>query len=190
MEQLTLVARALANAEAAKDAFVRYHAQRTASIARHFAEALGFKGDQVTEIELGALIHDVGLIGVPDAILRKEGPLDPDERKIVQMHPTVGAEVVHDLPVSDIVRNIVKHHHEKWDGTGYPDRLKGLSIPIEAQIVSLCDYWDTMTTARPYKPALPTEKCIEELKKQKGFFDPDLVERFLAVVETFEPHLT
>jgi putative two-component system response regulator len=134
----------------------------------HFARILG---------------HDVGKIGIPDRVLLKPGPLDPDEWKIMQSHAHIGAEIIgqHDHGVLGLARNIALSHHEKWDGSGYPNGLAGKDIPLEGRICAIADVFDALTSIRPYKKAWTESEALDFLVKQKGkHFDPELVDLFLA----------
>ncbi len=182
--------RALTNAIDARDTYTKFHSSRVSSIARHFATHLhGLGWGRISEkkikaIEMGGYMHDVGKIGVPDYVLRKEGKLTSEERMIIEMHPTIGADIIENLDLPWHIMPIVRHHHERWDGSGYPDNLSGEEIAAEAQIVSVADFWDALSTARPYKPAFTPERCIEELQKQSGkHFNPELVEIFVPFVD-------
>jgi putative two-component system response regulator len=130
-----------------------------------------------------APMHDVGKIGIPDRILQKPGPLDPDEWKIMQSHATIGAEIIgqHDSGMLGLARNIALSHHEKWDGSGYPQGLAGEQIPLEGRICAVADVFDALTSVRPYKKAWTEEEAIDFLVKQKGrHFDPALVDLFIT----------
>ncbi|MBM3461336.1 MAG: tetratricopeptide repeat protein [Armatimonadetes bacterium] len=176
--------KALTNAIDARDTYTRFHSSRVSKVARRFAEHLGYKDDNLTAIEMGGYMHDVGKIGVPDFVLQKEGKLTEAERMIMEEHPVIGAEIIENIMLPWKILPIVRGHHERWNGSGYPDGLKGNAIPREAQIVSISDFFDALSTARAYKPAYPPAKCIEEMKKVAGIhFDPLLVERFVPFVD-------
>lgn len=172
--------KALTNAIDARDAYTQFHSKRVSNIARHFAMFLGMSESEVTAIEMGGYVHDVGKIGVPDYVLRKEGKLTDEERLVIETHPTIGADILENLPLPWKILDIVRHHHEKWDGSGYPQGLKGGQIPRNAQIVSISDMWDALVTARPYKPAYSFNKSVEILQSHSGtYFDPALVDQFI-----------
>ncbi|WP_146066929.1 HD-GYP domain-containing protein, partial [Candidatus Venteria ishoeyi] len=128
-----------------------------------------------------APMHDIGKIGIPDAILRKPGKLDDTEWTIMKQHPEIGANILKgDTPLQHMARDIALYHHEKWDGSGYPQGLAGTQITLAARIVAVADVFDALTTVRPYKAAWPVEKAVEFMQKQAGqHFDPDLVRLFL-----------
>jgi HD-GYP domain-containing protein (c-di-GMP phosphodiesterase class II) len=128
---------------------------------------------------MAGLLHDVGKIGVPDDILRKSGPLDPDERATVRAHPELGERILTSTAM-DSVLPWIRHHHERWDGEGYPDGLRAVAIPLEARILTVCDAWDAMTSDRPYRAALTRQEAAAELVANMGTqFDPAVVEVFL-----------
>ena len=153
----------------------------------HFARVLGLAAG-MTELEADDLLHaapmhDVGKIGIPDRILQKPGPLDAQEWKIMQSHALIGAEIIgeHDSGMLGLARNIALTHHEKWDGTGYPNGLAGEAIPLEGRICAVADVFDALTSVRPYKKAWTEEEAIKLLVDQKGkHFDPTLVDLFIA----------
>jgi len=151
----------------------------------HFSRILGIAAG-MTEVEADDLLHaapmhDVGKIGIPDRILQKPGPLDPDEWKIMQSHVTIGAEIIgeHDGGMLALARQIALTHHEKYDGSGYPNGLAGEAIPLAGRIVAIADVFDALTSVRPYKKAWTEEEAVNFLREQKGrHFDPQLVELF------------
>ena len=133
-------------------------------------------------LEFAALLHDVGKIAVPDAILRKPGPLTPEEWDVMHRHPYYSRQIV--APVEPLRRLTpwIYHHHERWDGTGYPDGLKGEAIPLAARIIAVADVWDALRSDRPYRKAWPEEKAWEHIREQAGkHFDPQVVEVFLRM---------
>jgi putative two-component system response regulator len=131
------------------------------------------------------MLHDVGKIGIPEAILGKTNGLTADERMILRRHPEIGERICLPLASARDFAPIVRHHHERWDGAGYPDGLAGVEIPLGARIVSLVDAWDAMTHDRPYRRAAPATEAIEELNRERGRqFDPDLTVAFIGLVES------
>jgi len=184
------VIRSLALTIESRDPCTGGHCERLAMYASAFGEALQLDRATIGALELGGYLHDVGKIGVPDAILLKPGPLDPEERRVMERHTLIGEQLIAELRSLDRVRAIVRHHHERLDGSGYPDRLVGSAIPIEAQILSIVDAFDALTTERPYKKTLTREAACRELtaEAERGWKDPDLVARFIALVNlgTFE----
>ena len=178
------VVAALANAVEAKDATTERHCQRLAGLAYDLAVAAELDPAAVKGVTFGALLHDIGKIGVADVILRKPGTLSDDEWLEMRRHPLIGEEICRPLASSSLFTPIVRHHHERWDGGGYPDRLRGDAIPIGARIVGLVDAFDAMIHDRPYRPAVGARRAIDELRREAGRqFDPGLVEAFLAIVD-------
>lgn len=175
---------ALAAAVDAKDHYTYGHSRKVNIFAVVLAEALGLPSDEVSRISTSALLHDIGKIGVPDHILNKKGELDAQEWESIMSHPRLGANIVgnvHDL--SPCVGSIL-YHHEKWDGSGYPEGLRGKSIPIGARILAIADAFAAMASARPYREALADEVALERLKAAAGTqFDPELVDVFVREVE-------
>jgi putative two-component system response regulator len=132
---------------------------------------------------LGGFLHDLGKIAVPDRVLLKSGPLDLEERTVIQTHPVIGADLVHGMRTLDDVRPIIRHHHERLNGSGYPDGLKGGEIPLGARIMAVVDVYDALCTARPYKPALSHDVAIDILLRETeaGSWDPRIVRTFIAM---------
>src|SRR5574343_388327 len=157
------------------------HIWRIAAYARQLAEAVGWPKEKCVLLEQAAPMHDTGKIGIPDSVLRKPGALDGDEWGIMQTHCQIGYEILSssDAPVFVMAAEIALHHHEKWDGSGYPDGLIGKAIPESARIVALVDVFDALTMKRPYKEAWPVEQAIETLREGAGHhFEPSLVDVF------------
>ena len=184
METAQAVVMALANAVEAKDLVTEQHCERLAVVAARLCERLGIGADEREAITYGALLHDVGKIGIPEALLSKPGALTPDEWVVLRRHPEIGERICRPLGLSQSFAPIVRHHHERWDGGGYPDGLRGTSIPVGARIVALADAFDAMTHDRPYRSAFPTAFALDELRRQRGGqFDPELVEPFIACLD-------
>jgi HD-GYP domain-containing protein (c-di-GMP phosphodiesterase class II) len=147
-------------------------------------ERLRLSLPDLLELELGALLHDLGKVRVPDRVLSKPGPLDPAERELVNRHPVWGAELLEQVPGLEPVATIVRFHHERWDGTGYPDGLPRDRIPVASRVVAVCDAYQAMTSARPYRAALPPAAAAYELRTGAGTqFDPALVDCFVEVLQ-------
>jgi putative two-component system response regulator len=166
-----------------KDNETGLHVIRMSHFARILGLAAGMTEHEADDLLHAAPMHDVGKIGIPDRILQKPGPLDPDEWKIMQGHATIGAEIIgeHDGGMLALARNIALTHHEKWDGSGYPKGLAGEAIPLEGRICAIADVFDALTSVRPYKKAWTEDAAVEFLVQQKGkHFDPMLVELFIA----------
>lgn len=167
----------LAQAIELKDAYTRGHCDRVALYALRIAEDLGLGEDLKRQLRHGSWLHDCGKIGVPEGILNKNGALTPEEFAVVRNHPAWGAEVAGHAKVSRVVANVIRHHHEKVDGTGYPDGLAGDEIPLEARIVAVADVFDALTSDRPYRPGFPWPKAAGILRSMAGaHLDPALVE--------------
>jgi diguanylate cyclase (GGDEF)-like protein len=168
---------ALANALEANDEYTSSHARWITDLALKVGEGLGLDTRSLKRLELGALFHDIGKIGIPEAILSKPGPLTADERKLVEKHPELGERIIAPIDRLEEVRPIVRHCHERYDGTGYPDRKAGEDIPIESRIILVCDAYHAMTTDRPYRKRLPKEEALRRLDEGSGTqFDPAVVE--------------
>jgi putative nucleotidyltransferase with HDIG domain len=166
----------------AKDPYTAGHSQRVRGIALAIGRELGLPRERLETLGAAALFHDVGKIGVPDAILTKPTTLDPSEFEAIKGHAARGAEIVSKLSRFEGSVPAIRHHHERWDGGGYPDGLVGEQIPLDASIVGLADAWDAMTTERPYAPALTTRAALEQVRLGHGSqFRPDVVDAFLAV---------
>lgn len=170
----------------ARDASTDGHCQRLARYATALGRAIGVSQDELGALDRGGYLHDVGKIGIPDAVLLKPGPLTDDERLLMQQHTVIGERLCGNLRSLAAVRPIVRWHHERLDGSGYPDGLRGDAIPLCAQIVGVVDVFDAVTTARPYRGALPTERARELLlaEVRVGRFSPDLVREFLGLLDT------
>jgi putative two-component system response regulator len=181
------LASALANAIEARDSYLHGHCERLASLAVRMGELLGLRPDEVETIRLGAILHDVGKIGIPDRVLLKPGPLDDEERRIVETHPEIGDKLLEPLDLLAAARPIVRHHHERWDGVGYPDRLVGADIPLGARIVAVADSIEVMTSRQLYRsPRTPTE-VIAELHACRGAqWDPEIVDLALSLIDSGE----
>ena len=168
-----------------KDRYTKLHSEDVACYALFLAERIGFDEELLPALRTAGLLHDVGKIGVPDDILRKPGHLTPYEYEIVKHHVTLGDLIVRDLPDVDIVRAGVRHHHERWDGGGYMDRLVGEQIPLIARILAVADAYSAMTTSRPYRKALGVEQALEELRAGAGTqLDGRLVDAFVTGIES------
>nr|MDQ3823703.1 diguanylate cyclase [Actinomycetota bacterium] len=177
----------LSNALEAKDGYTDAHAQEICSLAVGVARRLGLAGPTLRSVELGALLHDVGKIRVPESVLDKPGPLTEDEWALMRTHPEVGQRILAPIaPLADVLP-IVRGSHERWDGGGYPDGLAGEEIPLGARIVAVCDAFRAMVEPRPYRPARSREDALEELAANAGGqFDPACVEALLAVLADLE----
>jgi HD-GYP domain-containing protein (c-di-GMP phosphodiesterase class II) len=173
---------ALANALEANDEYTSSHARWITDTALHVGRMLGLDGKALKRLELGALFHDIGKIGVPEAILSKPGPLTDEEWNVVRLHPELGARILAPIERLEDVCDIVRHCHEHWDGSGYPGGLAGDEIPIESRVILVCDAYHAMTTDRPYRKRVPVAEARRRLLEASGAqFDPRVVEAFLAL---------
>jgi putative two-component system response regulator len=171
---------ALANAVDAKDPLTEHHCGRVAERAVDVARLVGLDQEQVEAVGYGAVLHDVGKIGIADEVLTKPGKLTDAERTEMQRHPIVGAAILAPLRLGSVVGPIVRAHHERWDGVGYPDGLRADEIPIGARIVAVTDAYDAMTHDRPYRRSLSEDEARTEMARHRGSqFDPDVVDAFL-----------
>jgi putative two-component system response regulator len=168
----------------ARDVYTAGHCERLAAYAVALGQALGAPEPVLRALRLGGYLHDLGKVAVPDAVLLKPAALTPAERAQIRRHPAVGADLVRGLRTLDDVRPIIRHHHERWDGTGYPDGLRGEAIPLGARIMAVVDVFDALHTRRPYKPALPIAEALAILRAETdaGAWDPKVVARFVDVV--------
>jgi diguanylate cyclase (GGDEF)-like protein len=173
---------ALANALEANDEYTSSHTRWITDMALRVGEALGFEGSELKRLELGALFHDIGKIGIPTSILLKPGPLSTEERRIMETHPELGERILEPIDRLAEVRTIVRSCHERWDGAGYPDAKGGEEIPLEARIILVCDAFHAMTTDRPYRKRLSCEEACRRLRDGAGSqFDPGVVDVFLSL---------
>lgn len=168
----------------AKDTYTRGHSDRVSEYSVLIGKHLGLSDDDLKTIQVGGLFHDIGKIGVPDSILLKTDKLTDDEYSEIKNHPTIGAHILSTATIFQDIIPIVKHHHEKYDGFGYPGKLKGEDIPYFARIAAVADTFDAMTSKRTYRDALPIDVVKEEIKRCKGTqFDPNIADVFLDILE-------
>jgi putative nucleotidyltransferase with HDIG domain len=171
----------LAEAIEAKDPYTKGHCGRVAGYSLVLAKEAGYPADGLETLEFGAFLHDIGKIGIKDAVLLKPGPLDDAEWTHMREHPVKGFEIASKIEMLKPIIGAVRNHHERWDGSGYPDKMKAEEIPIAARIVAIADAFDAMATDRPYKAALPLEECEAVLRKTAGkMYDPELIEVFVS----------
>jgi diguanylate cyclase (GGDEF)-like protein len=176
---------ALAATVDAKDHYTYGHSRKVSDYSVAMAEALDLPQDRIATIRAASLLHDIGKVGIPDSILSKEGPLTDEEWEPVKIHPKLGVEILRHI--IDLVNCLpaILHHHEHYDGRGYPSGLKGDSIPLEGRILAIADAYDAMTSPRPYREQLPSQNALEELRRCAGTqFDPELVELFCILIES------
>ena len=174
--------RALSNAVEARDAYTGKHAERVAAYGLVIARKLTPELEITPELEFGYLLHDVGKVAIPDAILYKPSSLDDDERALMSRHPVIGAEIVSGIEFLTDAAEVVRSHHERWDGTGYPDRLAGEDIPLAARAFSVADVLDALTTDRPYRPAYSMSDARSMITAGSGTqFDPRVIDAFNSI---------
>jgi HD-GYP domain-containing protein (c-di-GMP phosphodiesterase class II) len=147
-----------------KDLWLAGHSVRVAQMAASLAAELGHADEQVEQVRLAGRLHDLGMVGVSDGILSKEGPLTPDEFDQVRAHVTLGSQILSPLPGLGSVVTFVRHHHERWDGQGYPDRLAGDAIPWGARVIGVAEIYDALTTSRPYREPIPPEAAVKYMQ--------------------------
>jgi putative nucleotidyltransferase with HDIG domain len=174
----------LARTIEAKDPYTGGHTERVSDFATLLARELGLCEEDIRAIEVGAIIHDIGKISIPDGIINKPGKLTDEEFDTMRRHPENGSYIVSELELPDIVKHMVRSHHERWDGRGYPDGLAGEEIPLAARILTVADTVDAMTSDRSYRKALPIEVAVEEVRKLAGVqFCPQVADAFLRCYE-------
>jgi len=172
--------RALAGAIEAKDPYTRGHSDRVTHYSRLIALTMGLDGRQVDVIVRAAILHDVGKIGVPESVLNKPGRLTAEEFRLIQRHPDVGADIVREIRAMGESLDLIRAHHERFDGKGYPRNIAGDSIPLGARIMAVVDTYDAMTSDRPYRQGLPATFAYEEIDRCSGTqFDPEVAKVFL-----------
>ena len=168
----------------AKDAYTRGHSDRVSAYSVLIGEALGLSEDDLKTLKIGGLFHDIGKIGIPDSILLKTDKLDDEEYSEIKNHPAIGAHILSNATIFKDIIPIVKHHHERFDGHGYPGKLKGEEIPYLARIATVADSFDAMTSKRSYRDSLPIDVVKEEIKKNSGTqFDPEIAGVFLKILD-------
>jgi PAS domain S-box-containing protein/putative nucleotidyltransferase with HDIG domain len=175
---------ALGRAMDARDHYTAGHSERLSRWVEALARRLGCSEQEVQDMRWAALLHDIGKIGIPDSILRKPGPLTPEEWAPMRQHPVIGERILAAVPRLETVARIVRSHHERWDGTGYPDGLAGEEIPLASRIIAVVDAYVAQTDARPYRPARGHDEAVEELRRCAGTqFDPRIVDAFLELLQ-------
>jgi putative nucleotidyltransferase with HDIG domain len=175
--------RALVQAVEIKDGYTRGHGERVGQASMMIARELGMDDERVEVLRFAGILHDVGKLGVPTRLLRKDGPLTPEERRIIELHPEYGHEMVRGISFLGEARAAVLHHHERMDGSGYPYGLVGDRIPESARVVAVADAFDAMTSTRSYRRARPVEAAVAELERCAGAqFDPRMVEALVRAL--------
>jgi putative two-component system response regulator len=185
------LASALANAIEARDPYLHGHCERLASLAVRLAEELRLTPQEQELLRVGAILHDVGKIGIPDCVLLKPGPLDADERRVMEEHPVIGDRLLEPIDVLASARPVVRHHHERWDGDGYPDGLAGVAIPLAARIVAVADSVEVMSSRQLYRTPLAPDEIVGELRAGAARqWDARIVELVLALLDSGELRLS
>ena len=170
---------ALANGIEVRDRYTRGHVERVTAYSLAIGEQLGWSGVRLEALRYGAILHDIGKIFISEAILSKNGPLSPEERLQMTFHPAQGAEMIKDIPYLAVAIPVIRCHHERWDGSGYPNRLSGEAIPLEARIIAVADSFDAMTSDRPYHRAASLQQGLDEIQQGRGHaYDPEVVDLF------------
>lgn len=184
LENADAVLFALAEGVEAKDPNTAYHCKRLSTYSVMLGEALGLPLEDLAALRKGGVLHDLGKVGIPDRILLKPGPLTPEEWAVMKKHPVIGERICRPMRSMRGVLPIIRHHHERWDGTGYPDGLKGEAIPLTARILQVVDAHDALRTRRPYKPPFSKEKAMEILRGEmmEGKWDPKIMNIFLKIL--------
>jgi putative two-component system response regulator len=186
LERAESVLFSLARSIEGKDPYTHGHCERLADYSARLGEQLGLAEDQITALRRAGIVHDVGKIAVPDAILLKPGRLTPDEWTVIREHSAVGERICAPLKSFRFVLPIIRHHHEKLDGSGYPDGLRGDAIPIAARVLQIVDVYDALTTDRPYKKAFSITDALQTMKEEvsQGWWDPHIFDQFERLVRT------
>src|SRR6202162_3717115 len=192
LERAESVLFSLARSIEGKDPYTHGHCERLSEYSARLGEHLGLSEDQLIALRRAGVVHDVGKIAVPDAILLKPGSLTADEWKLIKEHPVVGERICAPLKSFRFVLPIIRHHHEKLDGSGYPDGLRGDAIPVTARVLQIVDVYDALTTVRPYKKALSITDALQTMKEEvaKGWWDPRIFDQFERLVRTMPDFLS
>jgi putative nucleotidyltransferase with HDIG domain len=176
---------AFVSAMEAKDTYTEGHSRRVEMFSVQIATALKLPKEKVKEIQIAALLHDIGKIGIEDIILHKPAKLTDEERLRIEEHPTIGVSIVEKVGLSEEIKEMIRHHHERYDGHGYPDKLDHTSVSFEAYILGVADAFDAMTSNRPYRAGMSKEKAMSILIEESGKqFHPAVVETFIAIVQS------
>lgn len=185
LEKSETVLFALARSIEAKDPYTEYHCERLSTLSEALAKSLGLAQETCNALRRAGIVHDIGKVAVPDSILNKRGPLTDTERLVMEQHPAVGEKICAPLKSMRAVLPIIRHHHEKLDGSGYPDRLRGDQIPLGARILQTVDVYDALTTDRPYRKALSREGALRIMNEEvrKGWWDARLVQELTRMVQ-------
>jgi putative nucleotidyltransferase with HDIG domain len=179
----------LAKSLEARDTYTQGHSQRVCDVSIYIGEELGLSAEALEELRVGTILHDIGKIGVPDQVLNKPGRLTDEEFEVMKSHPVIGYEICKPLMLSDGVLMIIRNHHEKLDGSGYPDGLKGGELPLSLRIVCVADAFDAMSSSRPYRTTMEMSKVLGELARGAGTqFDSVVVEALKNILSSERMH--
>ncbi len=183
LERAEAVITSLALSVEAKDSYTEDHCERLSDYSTMLGRELGLPHEDIRALRLGGVLHDVGKIGIPDAILLKKGRLTDEEFDVIRQHPLIGYNICKPLRSLKPVLPVIRHHHERFDGSGYPDGLKGKDIPLTARILTVVDVYDALRTERPYKEAFDHDKTVAIIREEteKGWYDPEIADTFLAL---------
>jgi putative two-component system response regulator len=185
-EQAKSVVLSLARSIEAKNPLRNGHSERLAGYAERLGESLGLREEDLRELQIASWLHDIGKVAVPDSILLKPGPLNAEETEIVRQHPVIGEKICAPLKSLRRILPVIRHHHERMDGSGYPDGLRGEKIPLRAQILQIADIYDALVTERPYRGALSSEEALQILRREvmNGWLNASLVSKFSKICHT------
>ena len=185
LEHAESVLFSLARSIEARDPYTRGHCERLAEMSAGLAERLELPEEQIRALRRAGVVHDIGKVAVPDAILLKPGPLSPEETATMRLHPVVGERICAPLRTFRLVLPVIRHHHERHDGSGYPDGLRGAEIPLTAAILQLADVYDALTTNRPYRTASPSSEALRIMEEEaaRGWWNRELLEAFRAMIQ-------
>jgi len=186
LERAESVLFVLARSIEGKDPYTHGHCERLSEYSAALGERLSLPEDQITALRRAGVVHDIGKIAIPDSVLLKPSSLTPDEWKLVREHPAVGERICVPLKSFRLVLPIIRHHHEKFDGSGYPDGLRGENIPITARVLQIVDVYDALTTVRPYKPAFSITDALQTMKQEvvRGWWDPNVFDQFERLIRS------
>ena len=192
LERAEAVIFALARSIEGKDPYTQGHCERLADYSARLGEHMGLPVEEIKALRRAGIVHDIGKVAVPDSILLKPSRLSRSEQKILRLHPVVGERICASLKSFQLVLPIIRHHHEKMDGSGYPDGLRGKQIPLTVRILQIVDVYDALSTQRPYKPALSTDAALDVMKNEvkKGWWDPEVLAAFEELIRTDEAKAT
>ncbi|HEV8263041.1 MAG TPA: HD domain-containing phosphohydrolase, partial [Burkholderiales bacterium] len=183
LESAETVLRTLARTLEAKDSYTQGHSERVADYTARLAAAIGLSVEDQNRLRRAGLLHDIGKSAVRDSVLHKPGALTDEEFEHIKIHPVVGERILQDLKSAQPYLSTVRHHHERTDGTGYPDGLRGEAIPLDASLMAIADAYDAMTSHRPYRAAMPQEEALAILAENRGpQWDPEFVKAFVAMI--------